>query len=317
MEPSVTYIHSEKVSLISRLLQFMFALFGVKKGGDLTKAAHQSTSAQVPTPVPKSIAKNYNVRCSAKHARPTWTISPKENASDKVILYLHGGAYLFTIKQYHWNFAAELLAKTNATIVIPDYPLAPDSSCEDAIDFIGHIYEELLGTFGSRNIVLMGDSSGAGLALGFAMTLKNDRILRPSQIILLSPWLDVTMTNEGIMEADKNDKVLAIEPLRLAGKLFAGKLDLKDYRVSPIYGDLSGLGQVSVFIGTHDLFIADCRKFKTLCDSSGVHINYFEYPKMFHGWFIVKSLKEATVAVNQISSLITNESVIKRSQVNE
>lgn len=152
----------------------------------------------------------------------------------------------------------------------------------------------------------MGDSSGGGLALGFAMQLSKENKPQPHQIILLFPWLDVTMSNKDILEIDKKDKILGIEPLQIAGKAFAGELDLKDYRVSPIYGDFSGLGKISVFVGTHDLFVADCRKLKSLAKTSNISMNYFEYPKMFHGW-VLASMQESKVAKNQISSLIKNE----------
>jgi len=154
----------------------MFSLFGVKKGGKLIKMANQSASTEVATPVPKSLLKNYDVKESIVNNRKFWTIKPKNNASDKVILYLHGGAYVGTIKKYHWNFAEELLLKTNATIVLPDYPLAPGSSCENAIEFVGQVYQELLKKHSSGNIVLIGDSSGGGLALGFAMHLRRSHL---------------------------------------------------------------------------------------------------------------------------------------------
>ncbi|NND78849.1 MAG: alpha/beta hydrolase [Maribacter sp.] len=306
MDSSITYIHSEKPSFTSKMIQSMSSLFGVKKGRDMIKKANQSTSTEVPVPAPKSMYKKYDIQESIVNNRKVWTIKPKENASDKIILYLHGGAYVSTIKKYHWKFAEELILKTNATIVIPDYPLAPSSNCENAIDLVGQVYQELLNKHSPENIDLMGDSSGGGLALGFAMYLSKENKPQPNQIILLFPWLDVTMSNEDILEIDKKDKILGIEPLQIAGKAFAGELNLKDYRVSPIYGDFSGLGKISVFIGTHDLLVADCRKLKSLTKASNISMNYFEYPKMFHGWVILTSMKESKVAINQISSLIND-----------
>ncbi len=306
MDSSITYIHSEKASFTSKMIQSMSSLFGVKKGGDMIKKSNQSKSTEVPTPVPTSMCKKYDIQESIINNRKVWTIKPKENGSDKVVLYLHGGAYVSTIKKYHWKFVEELILKTNATIVIPDYPLAPSSNCENAIDFVVQLYQELLKKYTSENIDLMGDSSGGGLALGFAMQLSKENKPQPHQIILLFPWLDVTMSNKDILEIDKKDKILGIEPLQIAGKAFAGELDLKDYRVSPIYGDFSGLGKISVFIGTHDLFVADCRKLKSLAKTSNISMNYFEYPKMFHGW-VLASMQESKVAINQISSLIKNE----------
>lgn len=306
MDSSITYIHSEKSSFTSKMIQSMSSLFGVKKGGDIIKKVNQSTSNEVPTPVPKFMYKKYNIQESIVNNRYVWTIKPKENVSDKVVLYLHGGVYVSTIKTYHWKFAEELILKTNATIVMPDYPLAPSSNCENAIDLVGQVYQELLEKYSPENIDLMGDSSGGGLALGFAMYLSKENKPQPNQIILLFPWLDVTMSNKDILEIDKKDKMLGIEPLQIAGKAFAGELDLKDYRISPIYGDFSGLAKISVFIGTHDLLVADCRKLQSLTKTSNISMNYFEYPQMFHGWIIATFLKESKVALHQISALINN-----------
>ena len=143
-DTSTTYIHSEKASFTSKMIQNVSSLFGVKKGKDVIKKVNQSTSTEVPTPVPKSMYKKYDIKVSTINNRKVWTIKPKEKVSDKVILYLHGGVYVGTIKKYHWKFAEDLLLKTNATIAVPDYPLAPSSHCENAIDLVGQVYQELM-----------------------------------------------------------------------------------------------------------------------------------------------------------------------------
>src|SRR5690606_3466899 len=115
-------------------------------------------------------------------------------------------------------------------------------------------------------IVFMGNSAGGGLALGFAQKLRNENRTQPqpSQLILISPWLDITLSNPDIRMVDKKDKLLSIKGLRMAAKAYASSVDGNDFRVSPIYGDFSGLGKISLFIGTNDLFVADARKFKGL-----------------------------------------------------
>jgi acetyl esterase/lipase len=306
IDSSTIYIHSENTSFTAKVIKSAFYLYGKKRGSKEIKHANQKTSTEVATSVPRSIQKNYLVQESVVNNKKVWTIKPKENASDQVVLYLHGGTYLFTVKKYHWIFVKELLLRTNATIVLPDYPLAPSSTCEAALEFIGQVYQEILLKHSPKNIILTGDSSGGGLALGFALNLRKENKAQPSQIILLCPWLDITMSNKDILEVDEKDKVLGIESLRIAGKVFAGNLDFKDYRISPIYGDFSGLGKISVFIGTHDILVADCRKLKRLTKASNISINYFEYPEMFHDWFFVKTMKEAKVALSQLSSLILN-----------
>lgn len=105
----------------------------------------------------------------------------------------------------------------------------------------------------------MGDSSGGGLAFGFAMMLRDEKISQPNQIILLSPWLDITMSNNDILEIDKKDKILGVKSLQMAGKLYADTLDLRNYRASPIFGDVSGIGAtgyISVSINCHSYRLA-------------------------------------------------------------
>jgi len=152
----------------------------------------------------------------------------------------------------------------------------------------------------------MGESAGGGLALGFTMLLRDENRPQPNQLIIMAPWLDVTMSNPEILEIDKKDKILGIKGLQLAGKSYAGENELSNYKVSPINGDLTNLTKISLFVGTHDLFLADSKKLRDHAHSLGVTMKYYEYPKMFHVWILVNKLKEAKEAVKQIVNLITN-----------
>lgn len=299
---SMIYIHPEKPSFKSQFFQKAASLFGVKKY--IEKSIQKEKYDQNVAPIPKTLLKNANINSSIKKGRQIWKVSPKANASNKVILYLHGGAYYWNISKYNWSFTEELLLQTNATIIIPDYPIAPQATCVQTYNFIYELYTELLLQHDPKNIILMGESAGGGLTLGFAMFLREKNEPQPHQLILLAPWLDVTMTNPEILNIDKNDKILGIEGLQMAGKGYAGQLSTTDYKVSPIYGSLSHLAKISVFVGTHDLFLADARKLKDKAHAQNIHLRYYEYPKMFHVWILVKKLKEAEKAKQQIIALI-------------
>lgn len=71
--------------------------------------------------------KKYEVIQDTVMNRNVWTITSKESSSDKVVMYLHGGAYYWNISKYNWSFTEQLVDKTKATFIIPDYPLAPKS----------------------------------------------------------------------------------------------------------------------------------------------------------------------------------------------
>ena len=303
MDTSINYIHNKPASFKARVIKFILAIVGVKKR--LEKNMKGKLYAQEPARLPKALQNKFDVAVTEKKGRKIWTFKPKHKTSDKVVLYLHGGAYVFNISMFHWKFVEELLTKTNATIIVPDYPLAPQATCQDVFAFIQGIYIDLLqSNVSPQNINIIGDSAGGGMALGFAQQLRDENKPQPAQIILLSPWLDITMSNAGINEAEKEDKMLGAKWLRLAGQMYAGASDGKDFRVSPIYGNLRGLGKISVFIGTHDLFISDCRKLKEMLDKANISFNYFEYPKMFHAWMLVTSLEESKQAIEQMATIL-------------
>jgi acetyl esterase/lipase len=150
----------------------------------------------------------------------------------------------------------------------------------------------------------MGDSAGAGLAVGYTQQLRNENKKQPEQIIIFSPWLDATMGNPILEKLEKDDNLLSISGLKNAGQKYAANLDLKDFRVSPMYGDLNGLCRISLFTGTRDILNADAQKFKQLMKEQNIFFNYFEYPGMFHDWVIVTSLKESLDLMDKVDKLI-------------
>lgn len=152
----------------------------------------------------------------------------------------------------------------------------------------------------------MGDSAGGGLALGFVQKLRNENKEQPSDVILFSPWLDLSMSNPELKILDKNDKILSIEGLKSAGQKYAANLNLKDFRVSPLYGNFKGLCKTSIFTSTNDLLYADAKACKKLLNEQNIIFNFFEYPKVFHTWIIFTQLRESIHAINQVIQLIDN-----------
>jgi acetyl esterase/lipase len=299
---SVTYIHNRPPSFKSQFLQTLMTLLGKKN--TIEKNIKSNNFSSEAAALPAFLLSNFTVHVSEVNQRRVWKCKPKQPDSPKVILYIHGGGYISNLTKYDWHFIAELLIKTKATLVVPDYPLAPTSNYKDVYDFFDQLHLQLLSQTSPENMIFMGNSAGGGIALGFAQKLRNESKLQPSQIILNSPWLDVTMSNPDIIEIDKKDKLLGIKGLTLAGQLYAAESAPKDYKVSPIYGDFSDLGRISLFIGTHDVFLADSRKLRERIKEQNVSINYFEYPKMFHVWMAVTNLKESQHAINQIATLV-------------
>ena len=299
---NIDYQHNIAPGFQSKLIQIALGLFGMKKR--MEKKMITNSFVKDPVKIPGTLLRHLNIQEAEQEGRKVWTISPLVNESDLVILYFHGGAYMGNICKEHWTFIEKLISKTNATIVIPDYPLAPEATYKETYDFIGDLYMRLITNYPKKRIIFMGDSSGGGLAIGFTQQLRNEKKKQPFEIIAFSPWLDITMSNPKIKMYEKQDKILSIKGLKSAGQKYAGNIDSKDYRVSPIYGDFDGICRISVFTGTNDILIADAHIFKQIMQVQNGSFNYFEYPGMFHDWVIVTSLKESDDVINKVVTLM-------------
>src|SRR6185503_5191803 len=228
-----------------------------------------------------------------------WTIAPKENAGEKQVIYLHGGAYVNSFASQHWALMSKLVEMLNCTIIAPNYPHAPEHCVTDVFDLLVPLYNELAARAGSSNVTLMGDSSGGGISLALAQRLREDGNDQPAHIVLLSPWLDATLSNPQIEELDKTDPFLGVEGLKYGGEVYARDVDPRSYLVSPVYGSLKDLAPITLFIGTRDILYADCRKLWNNAGAEGVAINYREYEGMVHNWMLVP-MPEAKHAIAEI-----------------
>ncbi|MCF8358215.1 MAG: alpha/beta hydrolase [Prolixibacteraceae bacterium] len=304
MNSASDFKYPVKPSIESKLVQFFMALSGMKKS--MEKKILNNTYSKEPAEIPKAFFKNFNVDVEKFRERKVWTISPKIDADNTAILFLHGGAYYANISKMHWLLVEKITNSTNSTLIVPDYPLAPESTYKETYQFLDAVYSGMISKFPSKQFIFMGDSSGGGLALGFAMKVKNETLKQPNEIMLFSPWLDVSMSNPEIDRYEKCDKMLNVKALKKAGRNYAGDTSITDYRISPIYGDFLGLGRITIFIGTNEVFIADARKLKQLLHDQNIGFNYFEYPGMFHDWVVVTNIKETDDVINEVVNLMCN-----------
>lgn len=232
-----------------------------------------------------------------------WTIAPKENPSAKQIIYLHGGAYVNSFSSQHWELMSKLVQALNCTVTAPNYPHAPEYCVRDVFALMLPLYEELAAVAGSANVTFMGDSSGGGISLALAQVLREKGLAQPGHVVLLSPWLDATLSNPEIAAIDKIDPFLGVDGMKYGGAVYARDVDPKSYVVSPVYGSLKELAPISLFIGTRDIFFPDCRKLRDQAQAEGVRIDYREYDGMVHDWML-GPMPEAKHAVAEIVEIL-------------
>ena len=220
----------------------------------------------------------------------------------KVIYYFHGGAYINDPLSFHWRYLVKLARATEFTIVVPIYPKLPRASVVECYAAIHALYDRLLEKY-DTTFLFMGDSAGGGLALGLAQDVKRLGKKQPQHVILHSPWLDVTGEDPRYAQIEKLDPMLAVQGAQTLGKMWAKNAGVKNFIVSPLYGELQDIGQITLFVGTAELLYVDAQLLLEKAQEQGVNIHYFEYKKMNHV-FPVFPIPEAKKAFQELVAII-------------
>lgn len=224
-----------------------------------------------------------------------FTYGNKEK-SENIILYIHGGAYVGEINIQHHLYCWMLSRKLKAYVISPVYLLAPRHKATEAFGAIRELYEWVIKT--NKNITLMGDSAGGGFVLSFAQYLKTINLSQPDHIITFSPWVDISMGNPPY--DSENDPILGEIGLKEVGKSWAGDLDTKDYKVSPLYGDKTNLAKTLIFVGADEIFYKDIVKYAENDDNVRLIIgeDLFHIYPLFPLPEAKKSFKEVKKEIN-------------------
>ena len=252
-----------------------------------------------PTP---ELYNKYDITSEIINGQNVWTIAPKETIN-KFFFFIHGGAYVSSYFPEHWVFFGKLIERTGRTVVTPDYPLAPEHQFEETTKMVYTALVNLIDKAGAENVILIGDSAGGGMAFALSQKLRDEKGVQPSQIILLSPLLDMTKSNPEIVEVDQYDPILSVERSTECSKAYAGNADPKNYLLSPIYGNIKNLAPIVLFTGTHDILFPDCKKLSQMAQKENINLTYCEYKDMLHVWLILP-VPEADEALDQLIALL-------------
>ena len=285
-------------SAASRLMPVAIRLRGSKKRYLSRQLTLERIARQQRNPAsfePPTLA-GVTVERSEVDGWPVFTVSAMPTG--RTALYLHGGSFVYQIAKQHWTLIADLVRTTGTTITVPIYPLAPAGTAATVIPAVA----ELAGTLGEP--VLIGDSAGGAIALGAAQILR-DRGIR-LRTILISPELDLTLTDPMLRKIEPWDPWLAIPGAAVANELWAGDLPLTDPLVSPMFGSLEGLAPVTLFCGTRDMLHADATTFVTRAARAGVPVDFHEARGMIHVYPLLP-IPEGRAARDVIRAALTAE----------
>jgi epsilon-lactone hydrolase len=284
------------ISTQAKMLNFAMKIFMIKKLLGIVFRHPPRARGDI---VPKSIKSKFAVSEIVVNGKKAVTVKSKQNTADKHILLLHGGGYIMQAAPPHWKLVQRIIETTGFTVTLVDYPLAPEQDYRETHEMVHNTFQQLSQMYAGGYFYLMGDSAGGGLALALLQALRDKGVENlPAKTVLFSPWVDVGLTNPKIKEIEGRDSLLSVDALQKAGILYANGGDLKSPMLSPLYGEMHNLGKIALFVGTDEVFLADCQALKEKIEATNTELRYFEYLQMQHDWPLFP-IPEAKKAVQQ------------------
>lgn len=180
-----------------------------------------------------------------------------------VIFYLHGGGYIWQPNDYQFLAVDRIARQSDAMVVMPVYPKAPEYTFQDAFPPLIHLYQDIVEEYDPDQLHFLGDSAGGGLALALAYVLEEENLPQPINLILLSPWLDLTNSHPDIGKANELEAFFGMDGLNIAARSWAGdEKNRQTVYTSPKLGDPRKLtSSISIFTGSHETFYYDILDF--------------------------------------------------------
>ncbi|MDA7585887.1 alpha/beta hydrolase [Luminiphilus sp.] len=192
---------------------------------------------------------------------PVYHVSPAKvevRLESQLFVLVHGGGYVSGAGEAGLAEAMLIASQAGVRVLAIDYRMPPAHPFPAGLDDVVEVYGHLLGKRPAKSIVLGGSSAGGGLALASVHRFKEDGLELPGAVFAGTPWSDLTKTGDSYYVNEGLDRALVSYEgvLAAAAELYAGKNDLTNALISPIYGEFEGFPPVLLISGSRDLFLS-------------------------------------------------------------
>jgi acetyl esterase/lipase len=245
-----------------------------------------------------SLGQNYpeNTTVEVKHALINgvscyWFV-PEKEATNKIIVHLHGGAFVVGSIQSHQSMISHFSAQLQTRILFVEYALAPEHPYPDALNDVLDVYERLLSDYPNREIIFMGDSAGAALTVSAIGKMIGQNIQLPQGVIMISPWINLTCDNASQEDNRATDPILSREYLLESAGLYTA--DTPFAKSSPEYIDFNEFPPVLIMVGTNEVLLDDSKNFYNSIKHIQVNSTLSIYENQLHVWPLANVHSEAS-----------------------
>jgi acetyl esterase/lipase len=229
----------------------------------------------------------------------------------RVVLYLHGGAFLTCGANSHGRLVEALSEFADTPILVVNYRLLPKHSIGMALDdcYDGYRWLRLRG-YDPDQIVLAGDSAGGYLALALAQRLQEE-CEEPAALVAISPLLQLAKEPKQSHPNIKCDAMFTAQAFDALSDLVAGAAakNMVDGKPEEIYEPLEhikpGLPRTLIHVSGSEVLLHDAQLAATRLAAMGVPAEVRIWPGQIHDFPLAAPLvPEALRSLRQIGEYI-------------
>jgi len=232
--------------------------------------------------------------------------TPADAQKGRVLLYIHGGAFIWSSAEGHCGVISRVAAACCAKTLALDYGLAPENPFPGPLNEAVRLYKWMLDAgHAPGSVAMVGDSAGGGLVLSAMMRLRAEGVPLPACGVIASAYADLTNSGESI-DWVTMDPCVTREGLEACREAYLQGHDAFDPFASPVFGDFEGFPPLLIQVGSRERLLSDSLRVAAKADANGVAVTLEVYDGCVHLWhWWAPHAPETHKAVGRIAEFVS------------
>ncbi|UOA16088.1 MULTISPECIES: alpha/beta hydrolase [Sulfitobacter] len=233
-------------------------------------------------------------------------LTPSRILESRVILYVHGGGFVFGSPETHRAMVARLALLTGARAVLPRYGRVPDAVFPKPAEDVRAAWDALrqMG-IAPQDIVIGGDSAGGALVFDLLAQLCGEGAALPVGVSAFSPLLDMTFSGDSFSKNAESDVLLPAVRAAEMARLYLQGQSATSPRASPLFADFNNAPPVWLTVSDSEILRDDSQRFAARLQEAGVSVTFEEAHDLPHVWPLFQNhLPEARATLASLADWI-------------
>lgn len=233
-----------------------------------------------------------------------WIDAPNSQ-QHKVVLYFHGGGFVFGNPKVHRDMIYRIATGSGARAFSVDYSLSPENPFPIAIDEAIAAYRWLLQSYNPKNIAVAGDSSGGSIVLSMLHVIQEQKLPNPACAITISPATDAHRIDQDAQSPHVRDYFIKHTNIRFFVESYFQKTPTNHPVASPLYGSLRNFPPLFIIVDKSELMYGQSVRLAEKAKKEGVDVTLQESEGLWHVWpLFARYIPEARATIQEITKFV-------------